>query len=373
MDFKRLSRRAITGETLLAEECQTILESPEIALPALIQAAFEVRQKFCGREVMLHIINNAQNGHCPEDCHYCAQAKSSDAAINEYALKSDEEILAEAQQAYKNGAYRYCMVFAGRGPSQRRTEHLARLIRTIKDRYPLKICVSAGLLDDEKARILKEAGLDRLNHNLNTSEEHYPKICTTHTFADRLNTLKAARQAGIELCSGIIIGMGETKNDIIDVAFRLRDMEIQSIPVNFFIPIKGTALKGTPELTPEYCLRVLCLFRFLNPRAEIRVAAGREIHLRSMEVLALYPANSLFLQGYLNARGSSNRRTLQMIKDAGFTIKSDIPLEILLHEESSSEPASQDPEGIILKDLSELRPYRSPATTSSPKSCTSSG
>ena len=177
----------------------------------LLNSAFEVRSQFVGKTVTVHIINNAQNGFCPEDCHYCAQAKTSKASIEEYPLKSDQEILDEAKNAYEKGAHRYCMVFAGRGPSSGRVEHLARLIRNIKSQYPLEVCVSAGLLDEDKARTLKEAGLDRLNHNLNSSQKHYPKICTTHTYEDRLNTLNSARKAGLQLCSGVILGMGWEK------------------------------------------------------------------------------------------------------------------------------------------------------------------
>lgn len=354
--YHSLTDRSIAGEILEKDISDKILNSSEIELLPLLNAAYEIRKKYTGKEVAVHIINNAQNGHCSEDCGYCAQAKSSAADIEEYPLKPDAEILAEAKRAYDSGAYRYCMVFAGRGPSQRRTEHLAKLIRQIKENYPIRICVSAGLLDREKAQILKDAGLDRLNHNLNTSRSHYPKICTTHTYDERLSTLQAATDAGIEVCSGMIAGMGESSNDILEVAYTLRKLNAPSIPVNFFIPIAGSKITQT-DLTPEYCLRILCLFRFLNPRAEIRVAAGRELHLRNMEVMALYPANSLFLDGYLNAKGSNRTKTLQMIKDAGFTIKSEINLDELLNAESKiSEENSTHSDRVVLKDLTDLRP-----------------
>ncbi len=359
--YHSLTDRSIAGDILETELSAKILNSSEIELLPLLNAAYEIRKKFTGKEVAVHIINNAQNGHCPEDCHYCAQAESSTADIEEYPLKPDAEILAEAKRAYESGAYRYCMVFAGRGPSQRRTEHLAKLIRQIKENYPIRICVSTGLLDREKAQILKEAGLDRLNHNLNTSRSHYPKICTTHTYDDRLNTLQAATEAGIEICSGMIAGMGETSNDILEVAYTLRRLNAPSIPVNFFIPISGSKITNT-DLTPDHCLRILCLFRFLNPKAEIRVAAGRELHLRNMEVMALYPANSLFLDGYLNAKGSSRGKTLQMIKDAGFTIKSEIDLDELLEAESAvPEDKSTNSDRVVLKDFTDLRPAYSSA------------
>lgn len=356
--YNKLSQQSIDGIILNKEKALNILSPEKSEILPLLNAAYEVRKKFVGNDVSIHIINNSQNGFCPEDCHYCAQAKTSKADIEEYPIKSDDEILAEAKNAYEKGAFRYCMVFAGRGPSTKRTEHLARLIREIKAKYPLEVCVSAGLLDEEKAQVLKNAGLDRLNHNLNTSERNYPNICTTHTFEDRLQTLQAARKAGIQLCSGIIVGMNETLEDIIDVAYNLRDLKAESIPVNFLIPIQGNVLAGEPNLTPEFCLRVLCLFRFLNPQAEIRIAAGRELHLRSMEVMALYPANSLFLDGYLNTKGAERTRTLQMIKDAGFTIKSEIPLdELIKGEETSSLPIRKDAaSATLMKGLRELRP-----------------
>ena len=247
MDIYQKLMEAGLGNTGLDRRlARKVLSSAEIELLPLLQAAYKVRQTFVGQEVTIHIINNAQNGFCPEDCAYCAQAKSSQADIQEYPLKSDGEFLAEAENAYRKGAHRYCMVFAGRGPSKGRVERLAKIIRTIKEKYALEVCVSAGLLDETKARVLKEAGLDRLNHNLNTSEKHYANICSTHTYQDRLQTLQAARQAGIQLCSGVIVGMKEKEEDILDVAYQLRDMKVESIPVNFFVPIPG----GRPGFKP---------------------------------------------------------------------------------------------------------------------------
>ncbi|MDP2654173.1 MAG: biotin synthase BioB [Candidatus Omnitrophota bacterium] len=356
--YARLAEAGLDGQDLPDETCREILRSPDIELLPLLAAAYTIRKRFWGNDVTVHIINNAQNGHCPEDCHYCAQAKSSQADILEYPLKTDEEIFAEAQNAYESGAFRYCMVFAGRGPSKKRVEHLARLVREIKSRYPIEICVSTGLLDKGKADILKDAGLDRLNHNLNTSEDNYPNICTTHTYQDRINTLTAARQAGVQLCSGLIIGMGEQDTDIIEIAKTLRGLKAESIPVNFLIPIEGTAITQNAALTPDYCLRVLCLFRFLNPSAEIRMAAGREVHLRSMEVLGLYPASSLFLQGYLNTKGSSRGKTLRMIRDAGFQIRSAQNLDELIEKEENPETGEDGLSFPGMKDIQDLRPYR---------------
>ena len=361
--YSQLTSQSLDGQALSKDLALKILTSSDVELLPLLNASYQVRKTFTGKEVMVHIINNGQNGYCPEDCHYCAQAKTSKADIEEYPMKSDEEFLAEAKNAYEKGAFRYCMVFAGRGPTRKRTEHLAELIAKIKSKYSIEICVSTGLLDYERAKILKDAGLDRLNHNLNTSESHYPNICTTHTYQDRLNTLTAARQAGIQLCSGMIVGMNESISDIIEVAYTLRNMKVISIPVNFLIPIQGNVLSGPTTLTPEFCLRVLCLFRLINPKCELRVAAGREIHLRSMEVMALYPANSLFLEGYLNTKGEENQKTLQMIKDAGFTIKSEQNLDdVLKKADEESQTRKRDVvTRTLMKSLEELRPMQAPS------------
>jgi len=346
--YSELAGQSLGGQELDDATCGRILSDASVELLPLLDAAYQVRKAYFGQEVRVHILNNAQNGHCQEDCHYCAQAKSSKADIEEYGIKSDEEILKEARQAYSKGASCYCMVFAGRQASQSRIDRLKRVLAQIKVEFPNKeICVSTGFVSNDGAVELKKAGLDRLNHNLNTSETHYPNICTTHTFNDRLNTVLAAKSAGLKVCSGMIVGMGEEHADIIEVARRLRQLKAESIPINLLVPIEGNLLVAQEaNLTPQFILRVLCLFRFLNPTAEIRVAAGRELHLRSMEVMALYPANSLFLQGYLNAKGASNARTLRMIVDAGLSIKSEIDLDDLLKQN----------EKVILKNLKELRP-----------------
>ncbi|MDD9941380.1 MAG: biotin synthase BioB [Myxococcales bacterium] len=331
--YDSLARRALADEPLSPPECEGLLCDPQVDLLPLLYAAYRVRTAYFGKRVQLHIINNAQNGLCPEDCGYCSQAKTADVDIEKYPIKGDQEILDEARRAYEAGAHRYCMVFSGRGPNTARTQALARLVRTIKANYKLEVCVSAGLVDDDKARMLAEAGLDRLNHNLNTAEGHYEKICTTHSYADRLNTIRAARNNGLEVCSGMIVGMGEQPPEVVEVAHALRELGAASIPINFLLPFEGTPIAPDRALSPDYCLRVLCMFRLVNPRAELRIAAGRELHLRALQPLGLYPANSLFLDGYLNSRGDAARNTLQMIRDAGFSIESDQDLGALLADD----------------------------------------
>jgi biotin synthase len=319
--ISRLAEQALRDELPSWDDALWILDGDDVELLPLLHAAYRPRERYFGRKVMVHILNNVQNGLCPEDCGYCSQSRDSDAAIRKYPIKSDSEIFAAAEHAAQSGASRYCMVLSGRGPTVERTRKLASLIRQLKDRYPIEVCLSAGLIEDEHAEILAEAGLDRLNHNLNTSESHYKKVCSTHTYADRVRTLEAAHKSGIETCSGFILGMGESSSDVVELAFRLRELEVPSIPVNFLIPIDGNPLEADGSLTPERCLRTLALVRLVNPRAEIRAAGGREGHLRALQPLALYPANSLFVEGYLTTRGDEVADTYRMIRDAGFEIE----------------------------------------------------
>ncbi len=324
-------------------------------IPELLNEAFLMRKKHFGNTVTIHIINNAQNGHCPEDCSYCAQAKTADSKIETYGLKPKEEMVNEATRAYEQGAYRYCMVLAGRGPTPTKINQITDVIRAIKYKHPDKeVCLSAGLLNDGMAVALQQAGLDRLNHNINTSEDNYSEICTTHTYMDRLNTLNSAQKAGLSLCSGVIVGMGETHEELIAMALKLNSLKVRSIPINFLIPVPGTPFENCNTLTPEFCLRVLCVFRLINPDAEIRMAAGREYHLRSLQVMGLYPANSLFMDGYLNTVGTQQIDTLSMIRDAGFEIESNKTVDALLAEID----AEGSEKSVTLKTKKALRPVQ---------------
>ena len=356
--YQDLTRRALAGERLGEDESLRLLVAPEVELLPLVQAAFEVRRTFWGRKVRIHILNNAQNGHCPEDCGYCAQGRRSEVKdLEDYPMKSDAEILEEARRAAAAGAFRYCMVFAGRGPSDQRVERLSQLIREIKTRYAIEVCVSPGLLRAGQAERLKAAGLDRLNHNLNTSEENYPSICTTHGYADRLRTLEYCRGAGLTACSGMILGLGEGPAGAVRVLRTLAELGVQSIPLNFLVSIPGAPLGQPEKLTPEYCLRALCLARLLNPRAEVRAAGGREAHLRGLQALALYPANSLFMEGYLNVPGAKQHDTLRLIREAGFEVECEVPLPGL--DEVPGEVGSAQTER--LKTRAELRPALQPS------------
>lgn len=320
MNFESLSEKSLRLEILNRDEMISVLHAPDERLPELLDAAFRVRRHYFGKRVQIHVLMNAKSGLCPEDCHYCSQSSVSTAPIDKYPLLPRERLLEGARRAKEAGAIRYCMVNSGRGPTLKEIEEMAEVVCRIKDSVPINICCSLGLLNEAKAKILKEAGVERVNHNLNTSRRYHPQICSTHAYEDRVETVEQVKAAGLSPCCGGIIGMGEQDDDIMDLALALRELDVESIPINFLHPISGTPLQGANHLTPQHCLKALCLFRFINPGKEIRVAGGREINLRSLQPLSLYPANSIFVNGYLTTSGQNASDAHRMIEDLGFEI-----------------------------------------------------
>ena len=318
--WQTLATRVLEGEELSASEATEILSCPDEEILDLLQASFRVRQHYFGKTVQLYFLMNAKSGLCPEDCSYCSQSKVSEAEIPRYNLLNREQILAGAQAAAERGAKTYCIVISARGPNEREMAAVEQLIPAIKEKHDLDVCACLGLLTPEQAERLKACGVDRVNHNLNTGSEFYGEICSTHTYRDRIETLQAVRNAGMELCSGGIVGMGEAPRDVVDMALELRSLGVESIPVNFLNPIEGTPLGEQTELTPSYCLKVLAMFRLVNPDREIRIAGGRELRLRSLQPLGLYAANSIFVGDYLTTKGQLPEADYAMIRDLGFEI-----------------------------------------------------
>lgn len=320
--FTQLVTTALSGEALSRHQAFSVLHSADEQLRDLLQAAFTVRERFFGRKVKICLLQNARSGLCPEDCHYCSQSAISSAPINKYRLLSREQLLEGARKAVAAGARRYCMVTSGRGPNDRDVTHLSDAVCTIKTEFPhLEICLSLGIMSEEHAHALKRAGVGWINHNLNTSRRFHPEICTTHTYEDRVATVQNVKRAGLSTCSGGIIGMGETDEDIVELAYAVRALEIDSIPVNFLHPINGTPLGKRRDFSPTRGLKTLCLMRFLNPRSEVRMAAGRELYLGGWGGLALYPANSVFVEGYLTTPGQQARDAHRLVEDAGFEVE----------------------------------------------------
>jgi biotin synthase len=318
--YQQWANDVLAGTPLSREQALAILRAPDTDLLEILAAGFRIRRRYFGNTVQLYFLMNAKSGLCPEDCHYCSQSKVSDAPIPKYNILKRDQLLDAARLAAERGAKTYCLVISARGPNERELRAVEQIVPEIKQKYGLDICACLGLLSQDQADRLKACGVDRVNHNLNTSESHYEDICTTHTYQDRLQTLRHVKDAGMEMCSGGIIGMGEDLEDIVSMAVDLRDLGVQSIPLNFLNAIDGTPLEGTSDLTPSFCLKALAMFRFVNPARELRISGGREIHLRSLQPLGLYVANSLFVGDYLTTKGQAPEEDYAMIRDAGFEV-----------------------------------------------------
>ena len=315
-----MAASVLADVSLEREDARAILESDDVELLDVLAAAWRVRHHHFGNTVQLFFLMNAKSGLCPEDCGYCSQSKVSDADIPRYNLLSAPKLLEAAKLAAERQSKTFCIVISARGPSEREIDFVCTIVPEIKRQYDLNVCACLGLLTPDQAQRLAAAGVDKVNHNLNTSERFYREVCSTHTYADRVATLEACRAAGLQLCSGGIMGMGETHDDLIDMALELRAMSVESIPLNFLNSIDGTPLEGTNRLSSRDCLRALAMMRLVNPAAEIRIAGGREIHLGSLQPLGLYAANSIFVGDYLTTKGQLPEADYRMIEELGFVI-----------------------------------------------------
>lgn len=322
MNWKQLAVDTLAGYKISDEEALAILNCPDEELLDLLNGAYAIRHYYFGNKVKLNMIMNTKSGNCSENCGYCSQSSISNAPIEKYRMLDKEAIIKGAEHANQLKAGTYCIVASGRGPSNGELDQVVSAVKEIKNKYKfLTVCACLGILKPEQAAKLKEAGVDRYNHNINTSENHHEFITTSHTYQDRVHNVELIKEHGISPCSGVIIGMKETKHDVIDMARSLHILDADSIPVNFLHAIEGTPLAGVNELNPRYCLKVLCMMRYINPTKEIRVSGGREVNLRSLQPLGLYPANSIFLGNYLTTEGQENNADYQMIEDLGFVIE----------------------------------------------------
>ncbi|MDT0344265.1 biotin synthase BioB [Streptomyces litchfieldiae] len=303
-------------------EALAVLATSDDELLDVISAAGKVRRQWFGRRVKLNYLVNLKSGLCPEDCSYCSQRLGSRAGILKYTWLKPDEAADVASAGVAGGAKRVCLVASGRGPTDRDVDRVSETIAAIRARHAdVEVCACLGLLADGQAERLREAGADAYNHNLNTSEATYGDICTTHGFDDRVATVRQAKGAGLSACSGLIAGMGESDEDLVDVVFALRELDPDSVPVNFLIPFEGTPLASEWNLTPQRALRILAMVRFVCPDAEVRLSGGRELHLRSLQPLALHVVNSIFLGDYLTSEGQAGQADLDMIADAGFEVE----------------------------------------------------
>jgi biotin synthase len=321
MSFADLADRSIAGQAISRAEALAVLDCSDDDLLALLHEVFRVRRTFHGRKVRLHVLQNAKSGACPEDCKFCSQSSAYETPTEVYPMQTVDQIVDGARRAKRAKAWKYCIVTATRGPSRRDLDTICAAVQQIKAEIDITVCTSLGNLTAEKAQRLKEAGVDRFNHNLETSARMYPAVVGTHRYEDRVETVKIAKAAGLEACCGGIVGMGETAEDVVELAFALRELEVESAPVNFLDPRPGTPFADLPRVTPQYCLKVLSMFRFLLPRTDLRVAGGREVNLRWLQPFALYAVNSIFTSGYLTTPGAAPSADHQMIRDMGFTVE----------------------------------------------------
>ena len=305
---------------LSREDAIAILNTPDDQLQELIDRASALRHKYKGNRVSIHILTNARSGNCSQDCAYCAQSCRSKADIDKYKWVDEDKLYHNNDFVNEHLLSRHCIGLSGMKFTDQEIEELARRIRKMKENGT-HLCCSIGFLTEKQAKMLKDAGLDRINHNLNSSRSFYHNICTTHTFEQRVENIHMLQRLGFEICSGGIVGMGESKEDIADMLLELREIQPEALPINFLLPIKGTPLgdADTSGLTTEYCLKVLCLARLLVPKTDIRCAAGREVYFKGQEKKLLSVVDSIFASGYLTEGGQSIDGTLKTITDAGFT------------------------------------------------------
>lgn len=305
---------------LSREDALAILNTPDESLEELVSFAETFRRKYKGNHVSIHILTNARSGNCSQDCAYCAQSCRSKADIDKYKWVADEKLYEDNDFVNEHHLSRHCIGLSGMKFTDAEIEVLAEKIRKMKA-DGTHLCCSIGFLTEHQAKVLKNAGLDRINHNLNSSRNYYPNICSTHTFDQRVANIRMLQGLGYEICSGGIIGMGESREDVVDMLMELREIQPEALPINFLLPIPGTPLEHADMsvLSTAYCLKVLCLARLLVPKADIRCAAGREVYFKGEEKNLLRVVDSIFASGYLTAGGQGIRDTIQAIEAAGFT------------------------------------------------------
>jgi biotin synthase len=315
--LKNLEEKVLKGDHISREEALYIAEVSGTDLFELFASANRIRNHFRGNTVGICSIVNAKSGACPEDCSFCAQSSKSKAKIEVYSLLSKEITLQKAREAKKSGAERFSIVTSGRKVSEIDLLLIANTISEIRQ-IGLIPCASLGMLEEKELSILKSAGLDRYHHNLETSEGFFHQVCSTHSYADKFKTIDAVKSLGLSLCSGGIFGMGETWQDRIDMALQLRELDADSVPINFLIPIKGTTLEFRDTLHPFEALKIISLFRYILPQREIRICGGRmQILGEFNSMVFLAGADSLLIGNYLTTSGRNYDDDFRIIRTYG--------------------------------------------------------
>ena len=303
-------------EQLTLDELGDLASLPDSAVPSLAALAHEVRLAWCGPEVEVEGILSAKTGGCPEDCHFCSQSSKFETQVLATPFLDTDEVLRAAEETAQLGASEFCIVLAVRGPDERTMTRLLELVPLIRDGVGINVAVSAGILDDDKARRLAEGGVHRYNHNLETARSHFPKIVTTHTWDERFDTCVLVHRHGMELCCGVLLGMGESVEQRVELIGQLRSVEPAEVPINFLNPRPGTPLDGSRLVEPLEAIRWIALFRLGLPSVILRYAGGREVTLRELQAMGMTSGiNALIVGNYLTTLGRSPQDDLRMLDD----------------------------------------------------------
>ena len=326
MDVKiaAIAEAVLSGGEIKKDDIAVLLSMDKAAVWDILYWANRIRERFFGNKVRICSIVPGRLGGCDQDCGFCGQSARYDTGIGKVETLSDEKILAAAEQARLNGVPNFGIVYSGKAITEAELARLEKLIPQIKSKFGMGICASLGIITQDQAQRLTKAGLTRYNHNLETSENHFSKTVTTHKYADRVKTIKAAQQAGLGICAGGIFGIGEDDSDRIEMALELRTLGVDTVPMNFLHPIAGTPLADMKTLEPMEILRIIALYRFILPRTHLKVAGGRVLNLRDMQSWMFYAgATSLLSGNYLTTAGRAVEEDMQMVKDLGLEAEKD--------------------------------------------------
>lgn len=320
IDLLALSRRVIRGEEITRDEARQLFSMEGEELYDLFYAANKVRRHFHGNNVTFCSILPTKFGNCSEDCSYCAQSAHFDTGVEAHAMMDGTEVASACEDSRNNGASAFGIVNSGRGPTKREWPQIMDAIHSMKKVDGICHCATLGRLDEEQARDLKNAGIRRINHNLETSKEFFSKVVTTHTWQERVDTVRLAQKVGLEACCGCIFGMGESIEDRVSVAFSLKELNPSVVPLNFLYPMPGTPLENEKPLKPLEILKIVATMRLILPHQDLKVAGGREKNLRDLQSWIFYVgATSSLIGNYLASFGRSHEQDLQMIEDLELT------------------------------------------------------
>ena len=322
MKIASIAEDILKGEKPDGDEIDVLLAESKQNIWDLLYWANRIREKYFGNKVRLCSIVPGRLGGCDQDCKFCAQSARYNTSVGKIETLSDEQILAGAKKAYNSGVPNFGIVYSGRAITEKELCRLEKLIPQIKEKYNLGICASLGIIDSSQARRLAEAGLSRYNHNLETSQRHFAEIVTTHNYSQRTKTIRIAKEAGLGVCAGGIFGIGETDADRVDMAIELGGLGVDMVPMNFLHPIDGTPLGDVKTLEPMEILRIIALYRFILPKAHLKIAGGRVLNLRNMQSWIFYAGATSLLSGdYLTTTGRTVAEDMQMIKDLGLEVE----------------------------------------------------